>query len=61
MHVALRALVQHHEVPCRDMVADKDMALLRKERIIVPPYIDAQHEKQDCMPSARQTTSQRQI
>ncbi len=57
MHVALRALVQHHEVSCRDVVADEDMPLRRNERVILPPYIDAQQKQQDCMPSACQTSS----
>ena len=48
VHIALRALVQHHEIPCRDVVADKDMPLRGNECIIVPPCVDAQQEEQDC-------------
>ena len=48
VHVAPRALVQHHEVSCRDVVADENMPLRWNEGIIVPPHIDAQQEQQDC-------------
>ncbi len=49
VHIALRALVEHHEVTCRHMVADKDMPLCRDQLLVVPPHIDAQKEQQDCI------------
>lgn len=40
------------------MVADKDMPLCRDERMIVPPYINAQQKQEDCMTEDRQTVFQ---
>ena len=53
MHIALRALVQHHKVPRRDMIADEDMPLRRNEPIVVPPYVNAQQKQEDCMQGYR--------
>ena len=49
MHIALRALVKHHQVTGCHMVADEDMPLSRDQLLVVPPHINAQKEKQDCM------------